>query len=261
MSALDSNETAILALALLAALAFASMIAYALLGQRRDADADAKRAQFLGGLGDFLLHWFMWIVDPLARLAIAWRLTPLVFNYLGLAAGVLAGVTMAMGALELGAVILILSGICDILDGRIARHTKRCSDQGAFIDSVFDRYIEAAVFLGLAYFLIDIPFGSLAAAASLAGGLLVSYARARGESLGIRYTGGFMQRGERLFLIITTCLVDPSLMISLGRPVGTSLRWVLIVMAIFSLATAIHRTLWIARQLPSQPTTQPPAQT
>ncbi len=229
--------------------ALASMGVYALRGGQRDADAEAKRAQFLGGLGDFLLHWFLWLIAPLTRLALRLGLTPLVFNYLGLVAGVLAGALMAWGALELGAVALLLSGICDILDGRIARTTAQVSARGAFIDSVFDRYTETCVFLGLLIYLRHTTWGAFAAAAALATGLLVSYARARGESLGVRCTAGFMQRGERLALVCAAGLLDPSLMPWLGLPAGTGVASALVLIAGASLVTAIHRTVWIAVRL------------
>jgi hypothetical protein len=77
----------------------------------------------------------------------------------------------------------------------------------------------------------------------------VSYAQARGETVGVSGSGGLMQRAERLVLQILGCLFDPVLSRALGRPEGTVLFWVLVVTAVGALGTAVHRTVWIARRL------------
>ena len=90
---------------------------------------------------------------------------------------------------------------------------------------------------------------ALAIAAGLGGSLLVSYAQARGETVGVSGSGGLMQRAEWLVLQILGCLLDPLLSRALGQPEGTVLFWVLAVMAALALATAVHRTVFIARRL------------
>jgi CDP-diacylglycerol--glycerol-3-phosphate 3-phosphatidyltransferase len=231
------------------ATALGSMVVYALRGGKKDPDAERKSAQFLGGAGDFVLHWFLWAVTPATTLSLRLGLTPDFYNFVGLGLGLLSGVFIARGALELGGWAIALGGVCDILDGRIARLTGVASLYGDFIDSMLDRFVEAFVFLGFAVFLRPFAYGSFWAAAALASSLLVSYARARGESLDVDCSGGLMQRAERLVLTCLVCLTDPALSARLGVPKGTCSLWVLALIALSSTVTAVHRTVWISRRL------------
>jgi len=235
-------------LLILAAL-LVSMAVYAVRGRRTDADAASKSAQFGGGWLDFLLHWFLWLVNPAAALSMRMGLTPDFYNFAGLAWGLVAGAALAAGALEVAGWSLVLSGVCDILDGRIARAMALTSRYGAFIDSLLDRFIELAFFLGFAVLLRHSAHGALAAALALGGSMLVSYARAVGESLGVVCTGGLMQRGERLTLLSLACLADRTLSAWLGRPLGTLLLAAAYFIGAAGVITAVHRTAWIARKL------------
>jgi phosphatidylglycerophosphate synthase len=226
-----------------------SMAAYAVQGGRRDTDAEGKNAQFLGGLGDFVLHWFLWLVAPAATLSIRLGLTADFYNFAGLAFGAAAGLGVACGQLEIGGWALVLSGVCDILDGRIARAMGVTSRYGAFIDSLLDRFIELFFFVGFAFFVRHTPHGAVAATLAVGASVLVSYARAMGESLGVECTGGLMQRGERLALLSLACLADRAVCAALGQPTGTLLTGVAYFIGGASLLTAVHRTVWIARQL------------
>ena len=226
-----------------------SMIVFAARGPGRDRDAESKKAQFLGGLGDFVLHWFLWLVAPAAALSIRLGLTADFYNFAGLAWGAVAGVAVALGQLELGGLALALSGVCDILDGRIARAQGVTSRYGAFIDAVLDRFIELFFFLGVAFFLRHSTAGAVAATLALGGSVLVSYARAVGESLGVECTGGLMQRGERLALLSLAGLADRLITTALGQSVGTVLLAVTWLIGLTSVVTAVHRTIWIAARL------------
>lgn len=227
----------------------ASMIPYALAGRRRDADVEGKRGQFLGGLGDFILHWFMWALAPAVAVSRRLGLTPDFYNYLGLGLGLASGPLIATGHLEWAGWAIVLSGIADILDGRIARMAGLASDYGDFIDSTFDRFAEASTFLGFAYALRDVRYGPLVAAAALAGSLIVSYARARGEVLGVHCSGGLMQRAERLVLTAFVCLVGPTVSGVFGFPGNALVMGMLWLMAVTTLLTAVWRTIWIAARL------------
>ena len=85
--------------------------------------------------------------------------------------------------------------------------------------------------------------------AALGGSLLVSYTRARGESLGVTAKVGVMQRAERLLLVGLGAVLDPGLTSWQGWPTGAFLFWLLALVAIGTLGTAVYRTVWIARRL------------
>ena len=140
-------------------------------------------------------------------------------------------------------------GVCDIMDGRMARATKVDSKYGKFIDSTLDRFVEVFALLGFAVFLRHSPFGSSIAAAAMGGSLLVSYTRARGESLGVLCKEGLMQRAERLVLTILSCWLDRMVAARFAVPVGTLSTWILALIAAGTFLTAAHRTVWISRRL------------
>lgn len=238
------------ALASVLGLAILSMPVFAVTRRgRKDADAQRKGSRFLLGGGDFLIHWFMWAIGPVERLLLKVGATPNHMNAGGVVFGLLSGVLIAFGHLESGGWAIALAGVCDILDGRLARAQQVASPYGKFVDSTLDRFVETFAFLGFAVYFADWRFGPPVVAAGLGFSLLVSYAQARGETVAVSGSGGLMQRAERLTLQIVGCLFDTSLSRALGQPEGTLLFWILVVTALGAFATAVHRTLWIARRL------------
>ena len=231
------------------AAALVSMGAYAWLGRRRDADVTGKGGQFLNGAGDFPLHWFMWAIEPAVAASRALGLTPDFYNYVGLVFGIASGVLIGIGRLELAGWAIVLGGIADVLDGRIARLTGTASKLGDFIDSTFDRFVEAAVFLGFAYYLRTTAWGSWIAGAAIAGSLIVSYARARGEVHGVECTGGLMQRAERLVLTALVCFFGPPVSKAIALPPAIIIQGALALIALGTWGTAVYRTAWIASRL------------
>jgi CDP-diacylglycerol--glycerol-3-phosphate 3-phosphatidyltransferase len=225
------------------------MAVYALLGGRRDADAQKKGASFAMGVGDFFVHWFMWAIGPLERILLGLGFGPDAMNLAGLACGAAAGVLIGLGHVELGGWAIVAGGICDILDGRLARARNVVSPYGAFIDSTLDRFVEVFAFLGFVFFLRDFAWGPLLAAPAITGSLLVSYTRARGESVGVLCKEGLMQRAERLVLTCLACLSDAPLADALGRQRGTIVLWAVALIALGTFLTAAHRTLWISARL------------
>jgi phosphatidylglycerophosphate synthase len=230
-----------------------SMIVYALRGRGRDADAEGKGTQFLMGGGNFLLHWFMWALGPAERLFLRWGLTPDFFNFAGLLCGLASGILIGAGWLEGGGLAIALGGIADIFDGRIARARKMTSPYGTFIDSTLDRFVEVFAFLGFVVYLRHLPLGPVLATAALAGSLLVSYTRARGESLGVTCKEGLMQRAERLVLTFLACMADAPATASAGWAPGTLVGAVMALIAAGTFATAAHRTIWISARLKEKP--------
>ncbi len=107
-----------------------------------------------------------------------------------------------------GAGCLILAALCDVLDGQLARRTGQTSRFGAFLDSCLDRLGEGAVFLGLVLYLGPRGPGWVAVAVlALLCSTMVSYARARAEGLGLSGKTGFLERPERLVLLILALLI------------------------------------------------------
>ncbi|MGD2046846.1 MAG: CDP-alcohol phosphatidyltransferase family protein [Gemmatimonadota bacterium] len=231
----------------LLALAFASMPVYAATAAGRGDPLDVDRGSFV--LGNFVRSWFYWFVRPIERLSLAVGASPTAFNLLGVAFGVAAGYCFATGRLNLGGWGVLLGGAADVLDGRIARAQGIAGPRGAFLDSTLDRFAEVGAFVGLAVFFQASTPALVAVATALGGSLLVSYARARGESVGVVCKGGVMQRAERLLLVGFGGILDPSVTSAAGWAPGTLLLGLLALVAVGTVGTAAYRTLWIAQRL------------
>ncbi len=121
----------------------------------------------------------------------------------GLVSATATAVLVATGHLYLAVVFLIITGLHDLLDGPVAKAAGTASVRGAFFDSVTDRVADAVLMIGCAWYLLDRGEGHLALLpmAILGVTALVSYERAKAESLGLEAKGGLMERGERMFLL------------------------------------------------------------
>ena len=202
-------------------------------------------------LGPFVREWFYWFVGPVERGLLAVGISPLALNLTGVAFGLLAGGLFAIGQLVLGGWAVLLGGVADVLDGRVARALGIASRRGAFLDSTLDRFAEVGALAGLAFWARESPLVMTSVVLALGGSLLVSYARARGESVGVVCKVGIMQRAERLLLLGFGGVLDPMVSAWWGRSApGGLLAPILGLVALGTVGTAVFRTVWIARRLP-----------
>jgi CDP-diacylglycerol--glycerol-3-phosphate 3-phosphatidyltransferase len=172
------------------------------------------------------------VADPVARAMVGLRLRPNQLSFLGLVCSVGAAILFAADQRRAGALCLALAGALDILDGALARATGQVSPFGAFLDSVLDRYSDLLVLAGLVFLFARLGRLEVVVAVLLAliGTLMVSYTRARAESVDVECRVGFMERGERMLVLIAGALFDfliPAI-------------WVL---AVGANATAVHRII------------------
>lgn len=152
-----------------------------------------------------------------------------------------AAVAIANGALRGGLLLLALTAIPDVLDGAVAKASGTASPRGAFFDSVMDRVADAMLLGGVAWYLDTTQDGRIAVLpmAVLGASMLISYERAKAESLGFDARGGIMERAERLVLLGFALLFD-----SLLVPV----LWVMLVL---TLVTAGQRFVKVWKQAAS----------
>jgi CDP-diacylglycerol--glycerol-3-phosphate 3-phosphatidyltransferase len=167
-------------------------------GMAVDAEVASRPASKL--LGRYLRHYIMWVLGPYERLLVKLRVTPNALTFASFVVACISAIFFAVGNFGAGGWLYLLTGILDILDGRIARATGKVSTGGAFFDSVMDRYAELVVFGGLSIFYRGSWALYVVLLASL-GSIMVSYTRARGEALGVNVNIGTMQRPERLFYL------------------------------------------------------------
>jgi len=174
-------------------------------------------ATFTGAIGT----GSKWLLDKIVGAVAATGINPNVLTFLGLVVNFVAAAFFAVGAFFPGALIILFAGFLDMLDGQVARRQNRVTAFGAFYDSTLDRYADMALYT---------PYVVLAAVAT-AGSVMVSYARARAESLIPLCKVGFMERPERLVLLIIGGLFN-----RMGP--------VLWVIAVVSTITVIHRIVY-----------------
>lgn len=112
--------------------------------------------------------------------------------------------------------MVLLSGIFDIMDGKVARGTDRVTRFGSLYESTLDLYAEIFVFLGIAYYFInqDMFLSSIASCIFLGGSLMVSYVRARAEGLGFSCKVGIIPRSERIVTLGVSSLIHEYILIT-----------------------------------------------
>jgi phosphatidylglycerophosphate synthase len=174
-----------------------------------------------------------WLLDRIVGALAATGVNPNFLTFLGLLVNFGAAANFAVGNFRTGALLILFAGFLDMLDGQVARRQGRVTAFGAFYDSTLDRYADMALYMGLlVYYSVSgrTQYVVLAAVAT-AGSVMVSYARARAESLIPQCKVGFMERPERLVLLIIGGLL-------------TKMGPVLWVIAVVSTITVIHRIVY-----------------
>lgn len=147
-----------------------------------------------------LIELTLGVADRLARGLVSFGVDPNVLTVLGLLAGMAVGLFYGLGAPALAAGFIVLCGVFDVLDGKVASNASRSSLFGAIFDSSLDRYSEFFMYAGLAYHFRN-GWGLWLALLAILGSNMVSYTRARAEGLGVVCRVGVMQRAERLVLL------------------------------------------------------------
>src|SRR3989454_9644116 len=189
-------------------------------------------------------HLVTLLIKPLARLGV----TPNTLTVIGLLLGILAAVVIAQGLLVAGGLLVLFAGIFDMFDGAMARVRHAATTFGAFFDSTLDRYSESIILLGLLLYALQRPdlhdafwpapheqtwmvtFIFIAAV----GSLMVSYAKARAEGLGLECKTGLLARPERVIIL------------ALGLLSGLGI-WAVTLLAIFSQITAVELIIYVWR--------------
>ena len=180
----------------------------------------------------------------IVRAFAATGVNPNVLTVIGFAINLLGAYLFAYGYFRWAGAAVFLAGLFDMLDGRVARLTNRVTPFGGFFDSVLDRYSDLCLMIGLLVFYgrINRFWYVVLVAVAMIGSLMVSYARARAENLIRICKVGFLERPERMVLIIIGAVFD-------------RMAPVLWIIAVLSTLTVIHRVVYTwqeARRLPNQ---------
>ncbi|MBI1223819.1 MAG: CDP-alcohol phosphatidyltransferase family protein [Bacteroidetes bacterium] len=215
------------------------------------------------------------VINPLIELLVRWKVKPNTITTIGLVINTFATVILIFGG-EYGertdhsyigwaGVVILFAGLFDMIDGRLARVGHMTSTYGALYDSVLDRYSELIMFLGICWYLVAQSYflSSLFAFIALIGSLMVSYIRARAESLGATADVGIMQRPERIIIIGVSAIACGIYSSLGGSEVKITVDWLpiplfetitiftfpLMVMAVLTNITALRRLVHSKKEL------------
>ena len=199
-------------------------------------------------------------------------LTPNMLTVIGFGISVAAAIAAAGGAWIGAGLLVIFGGIFDLFDGALARATNRVSRLGAFLDSVFDRAGEAVIYLGIAIACLAVSWGlgAFLATSAMGASFMVSYARAKSESLGFTPGTGMANVGvaprEVRIVLLTIGLLITGLLGGLGLPdeLTFGMSWdagrpelaaALALITILATITAVQRIVHVTRQAPPEEAT------
>ncbi len=228
-------------------LLFVSLAIYALTGHaaRRDIHEAAHRSSSRW-LSVYLREWWVWTTDPVARMFVRMHMGPNIISMLGFLLAVVAGVLFAKGSFGYAGWAMIFGATFDIFDGRVARLSNKVTRSGGYFDAIMDRFGEGVCFLGLGiYFHAHwlLPF----IIAGLVGSMMVSYTKAKAESVGIACKVGSMQRPERIVYMGVSSVFTPLLAVVLAPWWPSSppilVYGALVVVAVATNGTAIYRMI------------------
>lgn len=170
-------------------------------------------------------------------------ITPNMATLIGFGLNAIVAIVLASGYPRVAGVLLLIASAFDMVDGAIARYTGKTSAFGGFLDSTVDRYSEIVVYIGLLVWLnttSDDHLGSLLVVISATGALMISYARARAEAIGLKASVGLVARPERVILL-AICLILNVPMVAL---------WIL---AVATHLTAVWRMIHVWRVTQATP--------
>lgn len=179
---------------------------------------------------------FQRLGDPVARVLLRAHVRPNHLTVVGLGVSIVAACAIAQGRLRVAALLLAVAGLCDFFDGSLARLANRVSAFGAFLDSVVDRYSDLVVLLGVVLYYergADTR-GVLVTLLTLVGTIMVSYTKARAQSIGVACEIGLMERPERLIVLIAGATFNV-------------LTPAMVVLAILTNVTALQRIFYTRR--------------
>lgn len=185
---------------------------------------------------DLARKYTRFFIEPIARF-IGWTgISPNFITVVGFLLTVGVAVVIGFGNLRVGGVLIMLAAGFDAVDGTLARTMGRTSRFGAFLDSTLDRFSEAIIFLGLFIFLAGKGAQTelILIYMTIVGSLMVSYARARAEGIGVEVKRGLLTRFERVGLLVVGLVFNQLLIV----------LWIL---AIFTNFTAVQRIYLVWR--------------
>jgi CDP-diacylglycerol--glycerol-3-phosphate 3-phosphatidyltransferase len=184
-------------------------------------------------------------VNPLVERLIRAGVRPNTITTIGTGLVLLSAVVYATGHIRVGGLLLLLSGVADTLDGQVARGGAMATRFGAFYDSTLDRVGDGATFIGIGAFLLTAPDVAYRVPAvvlcmiAILGSVLVSYARARAEGLGLDCKVGIAQRAERVLGLGVASFVFGA------GPRAVLLEAIVALLAIASLITVVQRFVYV----------------
>lgn len=207
---------------------FSVLVFYLFSYSRRERDEDIQSRNPTVITNQFTREYWYWLSNPMFNFFIKNNISPNSITWLSVFAGFASGATYAMGNVTEAGWLLFLSGGLDTIDGRVARMQNNITVEGAFFDSVMDRYADFFIYAGiiLRFTLMPMyPFGPETTPAlmsnvfvyvtllAILGSILISYSKERGANLGATDDRGLMQRADRVTVLGLMSVFDPVILL------------------------------------------------
>lgn len=206
------------------------------------------------GVGESIGRGAMWIINGMVRGLASAGIPPNVLTAVGVTINLACGVLFGFGEFFWAGIVLIVANLFDMLDGSVARLTRRVTRYGSFLDSTLDRLSDMGCFIGIMVFYARLTehhstLNVFLAGVGMVASVLVSYTTARSEALGVKANIGFLQRPERVVLLIIGALSTWNW--DSGSWFNNRMPQVLWVLAVGSVWTLMQRMIYIRRELRS----------
>ena len=225
-------------------------VRYVRKGHLRDAEIESRGSSVFAGM--WLRLYFGWLMQPIVRFLLWIELPPNAITTLSVLLSSAAGVALGAGRFSLGGWLYIFGGICDFFDGRVARASGKDAPEGAALDSILDRYSDAVILMGLAWYYRD-SWVLLAVLFAMMGSSIIPYIRAKGEAVGVPVKIGLMQRAERIVYLAASVTLSPILEVILDptnpRPSHRLAIVGIVLLAVSTQVTALQRLVFLLNEL------------
>lgn len=211
----------------------------------------------LGLIPDWLDRIFFHSVTPFIRFFSSVKINPNWITVLGFVQNVVAAIFIAHKRFLIGGLFIVIAGIFDFIDGKVAAKTQQTTEFGAILDTVLDRYSDMVIYLGVIFYYLKNNFeiSAFVAIIALGGSFMTSYVKTVGDSHGIKFRIGLLRRQERITLIcvglvftfmnqgLVNILHDlaAAVRVNLGRIPVMPLTLIIYFLAVFTNFSALQR--------------------
>lgn len=188
---------------------FSALFLFAFISRNRPKNQEIEERHSSVLVNKWIREFWFWLTNPVFTFFVKFKVSPNAISILGTVGALMSGVAFYFNMIGLGGWIMVLGASLDLFDGRVARAMNRVTLAGCYIDSCMDRISEGVTLTAIAYIYKD-GFGFWIVMLVYLASQLTSYTKSKGETLGVNYSGGMMQRPERIVYLGAGGILTPA---------------------------------------------------